>query len=278
MPAAERIQADPRKAIVEALMRLAAEEAFEDIRIATICREAGVSLAQFRDLFPSKGAVLASLSRRIDHEVLSRHTDDLAGEGARDRLFDVLMSRLDALAPYRAGLKGVAEWARRDPVAAYQLNGMMLNSMRFMMEAADLDHDGLHGAVKLQGLVAIWTRLLDVWFEDDDPGLARTMAALDSMLRRGGGVAARLDDLHRLTSPLRDFAAGLMSRRRRHRDDRHEASQESDEEGWGGPEGEGELAAPAKKSKRKAPAKGDPDKPKRMRGGWPDEAPPTNVA
>ena len=217
--AAAAVRSDPRKAIVEATMRLAAEEPFEEIRISAICHEAGVTLAQFRDLFPSKGAVLGALSREIDRAVLSRPFDDLADESAKDRLFDVLMARLDALAPYKAGVKGVSEWARRDLNAAYQLNAMLLNSMRFMMEAAGLDHDGMHGAMKLQGLVAVWTRILNVWVDDDDPGLAKTMAELDRQLDRGGSIAARLDDIHRLTSPLRNLAAAFLSagwRPRRH--------------------------------------------------------------
>ena len=262
---------DPRKAIVEALMRLAAEEPFEDIRIAAICREAGVSLAQFRDLFPSKGAVLGALSRMIDHAVLSRPSDDMAGEGAKDRLFDVLMARLDAMAPYRAGLKGVAEWARRDPGSAYQLNATLINSMRFMMEAADLDHEGVHGAIKLQGLVGLWTRVLDVWFDDDDPGLARTMAELDRVLERGGRVAARLDDLHRLASPLRNFAAAILASGRRRR--RPESLRGVDDRDAFPPDPE--EADDASRDMEPPP---DEAKPRRMRGGWPNEEPPTTFA
>lgn len=263
--AAEAPRPDPRKAVVEALMRLAAEEPFEDIRIAAICREAGVSLAEFRDLFPSKGAVLGALSRILDREVLTRHSGDLADEGAKDRLFDVLMARLDAMAPYKAGLKGVSEWARRDPGAALALNGVLVNSMRFMMEAADLDHDGVHGALKLQGLVGMWTRVLDVWFADDDPGLAKTMAELDKLLDRGGRVAARLDDLHRLASPLRDFATALLTNRRRRRQDREGRgeTQEMDEA----------VHGPA--ADEVAPK---PTRTRRMRGGWPEEEPPTKFA
>ncbi len=246
-PAAEPAgKPDPRKAIVEATMRLAAIQPFEEIRIAEIAREAGVGLADFRDAFPSKGAVLAGFSRMIDRAVLEAHTSDLAGEGGKDRLFDVLMRRLDAMAPYKAGLQGVTEWARRDPGAALALNGVLVNSMRFMMEAADLDHEGWAGALKLQGLVLGWTRLLDTWFTDDEPDLSRTMAALDRMLTRGGGMAARLDDLARLTRPLGTFAAALCERRRRGREGRDER-------------GEEERA---------------PEAP-RMRGGWPrdDEGP-----
>ncbi|QLP97563.1 MAG: TetR/AcrR family transcriptional regulator [Rhodoblastus sp.] len=255
-------------------MRLSAEEPFEDIRIAAICREAGITLAQFRELFPSKGAVLGALSRMIDREVLIRPASELTQEGAKDRLFDVLMARLDAMAPYKVGLKGVFEWARRDPGAAYNLNVMMLNSMRFMMEAANLDHDGVHGAVKLQGLVALWTRVLTVWFDDDDPGLARTMAELDRLLERGGRVAARLDDLHRLASPLRNFAsaifvAGLRGRRKRPMeryadgDDRDDFRRDVEDD---------HDVAPRDES-----AKGSA-RPKRLRGGWPDEEPPTKFA
>jgi AcrR family transcriptional regulator len=245
---------DPRKAIVEALMRLAAVQSFEDIRITDVCREAGVTLAQFREFFPSKGAVLGGFSRMIDLETLKRATGDLAGEGAKDRLFDVLMGRLDAMAPYKAGVQGVVVWARRDPAAALALNGVLVNSMRFMMEAADLDHDGLHGAMKLQGLVALWSGVLDVWFGDDDPGLARTMAELDKKLERGGKVAARLDDLHRFSAPFRTFLGAVMTPKSRTRPPRA-----ADEDFSSSPD--------QNTRDDDAPA----ERPARMRGGWPNE-------
>ena len=71
-----------------------------------MAREAGVSLAEFRDLYPSKGAVLGGFARMIDRKVLEGGTDDLADETARERVFDVLMRRIDALAPYKAALRG----------------------------------------------------------------------------------------------------------------------------------------------------------------------------
>ena len=71
-PKSEAKPTDARGKIVDALMELAAERRFEDISVRDICKTAGVSLADFRDAFPSKGAVLAGFSRRIDRAVLSR--------------------------------------------------------------------------------------------------------------------------------------------------------------------------------------------------------------
>ena len=84
--------ADARSAIVEAMMKLAAERRFEDISIRDIAAEAGVSLADFRDAFPSKGAALGGFSRKIDRAVLSVPLGELASSSARDRLFDVLIN------------------------------------------------------------------------------------------------------------------------------------------------------------------------------------------
>ena len=58
-PKSEAKPADARGKIVDALMELAAERRFEDISVRDICKTAGVSLADFREAFPSKGAVLA---------------------------------------------------------------------------------------------------------------------------------------------------------------------------------------------------------------------------
>jgi AcrR family transcriptional regulator len=205
---------DQKTAIVEALLELAGERSWEDISISDIALRANVSLSIFRDHFPSKGAVLAAFARKIDKEVLDGTKEDLIGEPAKERLFDVLMRRLDALAPYKLGIEGIVEWARRDPMAAAALDRLEVNSMRFMLEAAGIDSEGAVGALKLQGLVFAWLRVLRIWFRDEDPALASTMAALDRTLTRGGRFAARADDLNRLTAPLFSIARALFERRR----------------------------------------------------------------
>jgi AcrR family transcriptional regulator len=208
---------DPRARIVDALLRLAAERKFEDISIRDVCAAANVTLADFRDAFPSKGAVLAGFSKRIDRAVLSHGADGLAAEAPRERLFDVLMRRLDAMAPYRDGLREIAAWLRRDPAAGLAMNQVSINSMRFMLEAAGIDSEGAAGALKLQGLVLAWARVVAVWLDDSEPGLSRTMAALDRALTQGERWVAGVDRLDRLAAPLKAFARAAMESRSRAR-------------------------------------------------------------
>ena len=209
---------DTRGKIVDALMTLAAERRFKDISITDISKAAGVTLADFRDAFPSKGAVLAGFSRRIDRAVLEQDTGELADESPRERLFDVLMKRLEAMAPYRDGVREAAAWVRRTPAAALAMNQVAMSSMRFMLEAAGVEAEGAAGALKLQGLTLAWARVLQVWLDDDEPGLSRTMAELDRVLTRGERAAAGVDRLSALMSPFTGlagaaFEAGRKARR-----------------------------------------------------------------
>jgi AcrR family transcriptional regulator len=213
---------DPKARIIDALMELAAERRWEDITLSDIALRAGLSLADFRDHFPSKGAVIGGFARRIDRIVLEGTTTDLVGESAKERLFDVLMRRIDALKPYRDALQSISDWSRSDLMAAAALNGVMLNSMRFMLEAAGIESEGPVGSLKLQGLALAWNRILDTWFEDDDPGLSATMAALDRELTRGDRLVARAEDLQRLTAPLRAMGRALLASRRTWRQGRRD--------------------------------------------------------
>ena len=83
--------------------------------------------------------------------------------------------------------------------------------MRFMLEASGIDTEGQAGALKVQGLVVVWARVVSVWLKDEDPSLSSTMAALDRELVRGETLAARVDDLERLVTPLRLLARGMMN-------------------------------------------------------------------
>src|SRR5271165_592612 len=133
---------DMRGKIVDALMELAAERRFEDISVRDICKTAGVTLADFRDAFASKGAVLAGFSRRIDRAVLAEQGEELADETPRERLFDILMRRLEAMTPYREGVREAAAWLRREPAAALAMNQVVVASMRFMLDAAGIEAQG----------------------------------------------------------------------------------------------------------------------------------------
>ncbi|MBV9064812.1 MAG: helix-turn-helix transcriptional regulator [Methylobacteriaceae bacterium] len=223
---------DPKARIVDALMELAAERRWEDISLSDIALRAGMSLADFRDHFPSKGAVLAGFARHIDRIVLEGTSDDHAGESAKERLFDVLMRRIDALKPYRDALQSISDWSRGDLMAGAALNGVLVNSMRFMLEAAGIDSEGPVGTLKLQGLAMAWNRVLDTWFEDDDPGLAATMAALDRELTRGDRLVSRAEDLQRLTAPLRAVGRALIASRRTWRQQRRDRYGDRSERPW----------------------------------------------
>jgi AcrR family transcriptional regulator len=209
-----------RQAIIDALMDLASRRSWNGIEIKDVAQAANVSLAEFRDLFPSKGAVLGALSRQIDKQVLEGTTDDLAGEPARERIFDVLMRRFDALAPYRAALRRISADLRYDPVSLAALNQVALNSQRFMLAAAGISTEGPLGALKLQGAVLVYANTMRTWLDDDDPTLARTMARLDRELRRGERILEQAEDVRRLTAPFRALGRALLDGRRPSRRER----------------------------------------------------------
>lgn len=198
----------PRDRVVDATLRLAAQRDFSDVSLTDIAHEADISLADLRDLFPSKGAIVGGFGRRIDRQVLEALAGDHSPDPARDRLYDVLRRRLEAMEPYRDSLASIARWAAHDPLIRSALNRETVNSMRYMLEAADIECDGPVGALKLQGLSFAWGRVLDAWFAGD---FSDALTALDRELSRGERYVEHAEDLARMTQPLRDFASRLFS-------------------------------------------------------------------
>jgi hypothetical protein len=68
--------------------------------------------------------------------------------------------------------------------------------------------------MRAQGLALLFASVLRTWVHDDDPGRARTMAALDRSLARGQRLSALVDDLCRIPGCI-----GRIRRPRRRRPD-----------------------------------------------------------
>jgi AcrR family transcriptional regulator len=209
-----------REKIIAALLAILPEKPFQAIGLADIATAAGVSLAQLRDEFPSTLAILAAHVKATDRAVLAEDLSDMADEPVRERLFDVLMRRLEVLAPHREAIGSLLRSARRDPPLAVALNSLARGSQQWMLTAAGIGASGPRGMIRAQGLAVLFASVLRTWIDDDDPGQARTMAALDRALGRGQRFAGFFDDLCIIPSRL----CRLRSRRRRRRDDSGESA------------------------------------------------------
>jgi AcrR family transcriptional regulator len=179
-PAAAAANAGDR--LVDAALALAARQGWRDTGMAEIAREAGLTLADAHAACPSKLALLAGLHRRIDQAALAEA--GASGEEAqRDRLFDLLMRRFDALQPHKAALRSILRGSIGD---AGMLLGVpaLLSSLAWRLEAADIPATGWRGRLRVHLLAALYISVFRTFLEDDSADLARTMAALDQRLRR----------------------------------------------------------------------------------------------
>jgi AcrR family transcriptional regulator len=169
---------------IEAFLRLIAERGYGQVPLREVAEAAGLGVAELYRLHPDKLALASAFLAKIDAEVLAgvpRQSDP--EETARDRLFDVLMRRYDALRGHRAALAAIRRAATRDPLLALELGPALRRSMAAMLEAASLASDGLIGALRQNGLLAIDYAVSRVFDRDETPDLSKTMAALDGRLK-----------------------------------------------------------------------------------------------
>jgi AcrR family transcriptional regulator len=205
-----------RDKIVAAFMTLLAEKRLEEIGFGEIAARAGLTLANCRSEFGSTLAIYAAHMKDLDRKVLAGAGGDMAEEPPRERLFDVLMRRIETMGPYREATRSLLRSVSCNPGLAFALNGLAVRSHAWMLTAADIDAAGPRGMVRAQGLAMLFASVLRTWVNDEDDN-ARTMAALDRALARGQRWSGMLDDLCR-------FQPGrCLRRRRRSRYDEEEA-------------------------------------------------------
>ncbi len=192
-----------RETMIAAYMGLLAERKPSEIGLSDIAEAAGVTLADLRGQFGSAFDILSAFVKGIDEKVLEGLDADLADQDIKERLFDILMRRLDLLSPYKAAIRTLGEAARRDPGLAMGLNRLAVRSHQWMLAGAGVSTAGPTGGLKAQGMAATFAKVIKVWLDDEDPALARTMRKLDEELARAGRAASFLRDAERLASPLR---------------------------------------------------------------------------
>ncbi|HKJ73417.1 MAG TPA: TetR family transcriptional regulator [Alphaproteobacteria bacterium] len=192
MPPAKKSQKAPvPDRIIDGMLAVVAEKGWMRASMHEIADRADVSIAQLYDHHRTKISILSACMRRVDHAVLAGVGKGAESESARDRLFDVMMKRFDALTPHKEAVGRILRDIPFDPPAALWLACRAKNSMRWMLEAAGVSGSGILGRIRIKGLLAIYVATLRVWLGDDSEDMGKTMAFLDKRLTRAETVVNR---------------------------------------------------------------------------------------
>ncbi len=182
-----------RNKAVRATLALAAERDWGDVTLPDIARHAGLDLADLRREFACKTDILRAFQSEVDAEVLSKAKPAGPDDSIRDRVFDMVMTRFEVMAPYKPALKRIACYLRCRPGEASALACSTLGAQYWMLAGAGVKLDGAMGAVRVAGLTAVYGRVFKVWLEDTSPSHDKTMAALDRGLSNGERALEKMD-------------------------------------------------------------------------------------
>jgi len=205
-----------RQKILKTFLEMLAETPYDEISMPGVADAAGVKLSTLRDCYASKLDLVEGFAKQIDKAVLDDRDEDMGDQHPRDRLFDILMTRLDHLDGYKDVVRALRAAASADASLALSFNSIMVRSQRWMMIAAGIDIPGFKGRAAAQGLAVTWARVLDTWLAEEDEGMPKTMALLDRELERGETWIGRLGRLERFAAPIwRGMRKGAKRRRDR---------------------------------------------------------------
>jgi AcrR family transcriptional regulator len=188
--------------MAQAALELAVERGWRTLSLGEVAARAELPLVDAYRAAPDKAALLVWMIGATDRAVLEGGMAD-AADAPRDRLFDVLMRRFDALQARRAGVVAVLRDLPGDPVSTLCALPRLARALAWMLEAAGISSAGLVGSLRIKALGVVYLSALQAWMDDETADMARTMSALDKGLRRLERLARSLPAAMR-APPARD--------------------------------------------------------------------------
>lgn len=200
--------ATDRDTIIEkgvlAALELAETRPWSALTLSDIAAAAGLTLNDFHGL-----ASVESLA-----EAAERHFDKaMSGEGIdleetpRERLFDVIMLRFEAMEERRAGVLSLVQYREQSPLRLARHLAARKASADWALVSAGLDgaDQAVPRDIRSVAVAYAMAQAERAWRKETDPGFARTMSKLDEELRKLEDSAGRFS---RFTGRRRNSDAG----------------------------------------------------------------------
>jgi hypothetical protein len=178
-----------RRDLARAALSLAAAKPWRELTLQQLADAASRPVSDFygASLWEAVDCVEEAFDRAI-----AEGADELdPDQSVRDRLFDLIMRRFEAMEPHRAAVLAMEHGLDRDPTLIASAHQRNVRCARWVLALAGLEADGMTGQARAQGLGVIIGQARAAWRGDDAGDFAKTMASLDKNLRRAEEMFGR---------------------------------------------------------------------------------------
>ena len=175
--------------VLAAALDEAAAVGWGRVSLEAVAEKAGVALGTLLLDTPTKAHLATRYLKWLDARTVGPVKRIDANDTPRDRLFEIVMRRFDAMNENRDGTRALVKGVPRDPATVLMSLCTLERSFRAMLEAAGISTSGLVGLVRVQGFKAVLACTLNAWAKDDSADMAKTMAALDKALNRAESLS-----------------------------------------------------------------------------------------
>jgi hypothetical protein len=171
---------EQREALGHAALKVAADSGWRGASLFDLARAAKLPVSAF---FPASLHDAQDCAEELFDRAIGQGMTGLdATQSVRDRLFDLLMQRFEAMEPHRIAV--LAMESTGDPVALAGQHHRHVRCAKWVLGLAGMDAEGVTGQARAQGLAVIIAQARAAWRQDTAGDFARTMSALDKALRR----------------------------------------------------------------------------------------------
>lgn len=177
-----------------AALELAEDTSWSGLTLSQIATKADLTLGDFHGV-ASKDDLADAAESYFDKAMSS---EDVPSDAVpRERLFDVIMLRFEAMEPYRAGLLSLMKFRETSPSRLAHLVGARRRSAEWALVSAGLDDETTAAkTLKILAVGYVIAMTERAWRKEDSTDFARTMSALDRELRQ---TEEKIDWLKRFT-------------------------------------------------------------------------------
>jgi AcrR family transcriptional regulator len=169
---------------LDLILQEIARTGWDGFCLTDFAQEAKLSLVDIHKYYPTKYDVLDDLRKRIDTATIQELEPPEPHESKKDRLFEVMMGRFDAMTPYKDVLRRLWDDSLTDPMLILSSVPRGLQSVAMLLNLAGIETDGWCNFIKIKIFSAFYLGVMYTWLKDETEDLGPTMATLDRGLEK----------------------------------------------------------------------------------------------